>query len=301
MDTKRFTETDKWKDPWFRKLSPRLKCLWQYVCDYCCPAGTFDLDWELASFIIGEPVSEKDLEFFEDRITRLPNGKHLIVKFIVFQYGTLSKDCPAHVRIFKALDTHSIPYPYPSSRVVDTLEDKKGKEEDRKGGIVKGGEIKESQKELPPHLNTARMQNKWTVWQTHRRGLKKPKNWLLLFNEQVEWLTKFDEATAFEILSASIRNGYTGLFEPKDYGKRTSTPKENPRNIGITRGPTDYAAAARRLADRCAEDPTAGVAVKVAQNGSEPSPVNCSRERSAQLLQELRQAAESGQPPDYSR
>lgn len=71
-------------------------------------------------------------------------------------------------------------------------------------------------KEFSGHLQTPRVMNKWQIWMTHRRAFKKPKSWLILFNEQIEWLGKFDEPTVFEILSVSIRNGYQGLFEPRN-------------------------------------------------------------------------------------
>lgn len=71
------------------------------------------------------------------------------------------------------------------------------------------------ERELDDHLKTSRMVLRWRQWQTVRRGLKKPKNWLDLFNEQCEWLGQHTEPVAFEILSASIRNGWTGLFEVK--------------------------------------------------------------------------------------
>lgn len=70
-------------------------------------------------------------------------------------------------------------------------------------------------KEFPEHLRTARIMNKWQVWMTHRRAFKKAKDWNVLFNEQIEWLSKYSEPDVFEILSASIRNGWQGLFEPK--------------------------------------------------------------------------------------
>jgi hypothetical protein len=73
---------------------------------------------------------------------------------------------------------------------------------------------------------------KWAQWQTIRRGYKKPKSWVVLFNEQIDWLTKFDEATAYECLSASIRNGWQGLFEPKGQNPAqqlgTPTPSMKP-------------------------------------------------------------------------
>ena len=51
---------------------------------------------------------------------------------------------------------------------------------------------------------------------TFRRGLgKKPKNWALLFGEQLTWLKQFGAVQGAAILQASIRNGWQGLFEPK--------------------------------------------------------------------------------------
>jgi len=44
--SKRFTETDKWRDPWFRKLTPLQKCLFLYLCDTCNNAGFVEIDVE---------------------------------------------------------------------------------------------------------------------------------------------------------------------------------------------------------------------------------------------------------------
>lgn len=107
-----------------------------------------------------------------------------------------------------------------------------------------------SLKELPEKLNTARMQNQWKVWQNVRRGHKKPKSWVILFNTQIDWISQYDEPTAFGILQYSIMNGYQGLFPPKDYGNNSKNSRgnhsPNPRNVGITKGPTDYAEVFRR-------------------------------------------------------
>jgi hypothetical protein len=75
-------------------------------------------------------------------------------------------------------------------------------------------------REFSEKLKTSRVIHKWQVWMNVRRGMKKPKDWSVLFNEQIEWLEKFDEPTVFEILSASIRNGWRGLFEPKNIKKQ---------------------------------------------------------------------------------
>ncbi len=65
--------------------------------------------------------------------------------------------------------------------------------------------------QLPSELVAA----KFREWMQFRLGLgKKPKDWVKLFTEQVQWLSHFPEHEQIEILSQSIRNGWQGLFEP---------------------------------------------------------------------------------------
>lgn len=46
----RFTETEKWNDNWFRRLSPAAKLLWNYICDNCDAAGFYEVDNEMIAF-----------------------------------------------------------------------------------------------------------------------------------------------------------------------------------------------------------------------------------------------------------
>lgn len=108
---KRFTETGKWLDPWFRKLSPKLKLLWGYICDTCDPAGVFELDADMASMQIGEIIVDDDLRELETRLRKLPSGRMLIVNFIPFQYGELSTECRPHKVVFDAIKKHKLQYP----------------------------------------------------------------------------------------------------------------------------------------------------------------------------------------------
>lgn len=134
---KRFTETTKWRDPWFRRLSPTAKLLWLYLTDNCSCIGLIDLDLDAAKFDIGQPINEKHLTELSDRVQALSNGKYFIPKFIPFQYGELSTACPAHKPILKAIEQHQITpslkgYQYPNARVSNTLQEKdKEKETDK--------------------------------------------------------------------------------------------------------------------------------------------------------------------------
>lgn len=103
---KRFTETTKWQDPWYRRLSPRLKCLWQFLCDQCDAAGVLDFDAETASFHVGEKIEPKDLEAMGSRVRFSENGKLIVAGFVPFQYGKLSTDCRPHKAVFSAIEKH---------------------------------------------------------------------------------------------------------------------------------------------------------------------------------------------------
>ena len=133
---KRFTETTKWADPWFRKLSPSRKLLWLWLCDCCDSSGVIDFDYELASFQIGEDVTNEDLKAFGDRVEKLSNGKLIISKFLRFQYGKLSNECKAHIPVFRAIETNglilddslSIAYP----KAIHSLQEKEEEKEAEK-------------------------------------------------------------------------------------------------------------------------------------------------------------------------
>jgi uncharacterized phage protein (TIGR02220 family) len=90
---KRFTSTEKWTDPWFRRLSPKLKALWDFFYCNCDNAGVWKIDWEYASFCIGEKVSEQDLLEINDGKPRIctESGLLLILDYVTFQVGNLNK------------------------------------------------------------------------------------------------------------------------------------------------------------------------------------------------------------------
>lgn len=131
---KRFTETTKWDDPWFRKLSMESKLFWQWLLDHCDHAGVIDPDVELAAFQIGYRKGKANLlESLGDRIAVLPNRKVWILKFIEFQYGKISDKCPAHRPVFKSIERNGLdqlPEGYPKG--IPTLKDKdKNKDKDK--------------------------------------------------------------------------------------------------------------------------------------------------------------------------
>lgn len=145
---KRFTETSKWMDPWYRKLSSSGKLIWQYLCDTCDLIGLADFDLELAAIDLGCKVKTDWHVEFGDRIQLVGTSKVFITKFIDFQYGELSPDCPPHRKIIKAVTDRglvrdSLGYRYPSNTLSVGFQYPTGKEEekDRKGRGKEEGDV----------------------------------------------------------------------------------------------------------------------------------------------------------------
>jgi hypothetical protein len=119
---KRFTDTEKWADPWYLKLSPEAKCFWNYIIDRADCAGVWKPAFDLASFQIGVQLDyDQILKEMEKRIKILPNGNWWIRKFVSFQYGKLSKDCRPHSKVIETLACHGIDLEEVSNTVSDTL------------------------------------------------------------------------------------------------------------------------------------------------------------------------------------
>lgn len=106
---KRFCETTKWDDPWFRRLKPRYKSFIQFLWDRCDHTGVWVVDIELATTYVGEKIDpEEALKYFDGRVVDMGNGKWLIPQFISFQYGTLSPQCHPHRKILESLNRHGL-------------------------------------------------------------------------------------------------------------------------------------------------------------------------------------------------
>lgn len=132
---KRFTDTDIWKKPWFRKLSPKLKCAWKFIVDNCDHAGLFELDAELMSFQIGEEIDKDEIvKVFGERLNEYKPGKFFIQGFVDFQYGELKETNNAHKSVIAKLAKSGAcePLKIPSRGDQDKDKDKdKDKEKDK--------------------------------------------------------------------------------------------------------------------------------------------------------------------------
>jgi len=111
--SKRLSETEIWKEQWYRELPVEYKSFWKYLCDNCDACGVWTKDIELASFQIGTRIDEKKaLELFnkeKERIVVLNNGeKWFITQFVSFQYGQLSNKSPVHKKVYFLLKKQNL-------------------------------------------------------------------------------------------------------------------------------------------------------------------------------------------------
>lgn len=144
--SKRFTETEKWDHAWFRKLSPKMKCIWLYICDRCDSAGVWNVDLEAMSFHIGESINIDDFSFFQEKFEWLCPDKIILTSFIKFQYGELSAECKPHKAILTKLKMLNLSKAnlnnlkgYPKG--IETLQDKTIQEQEQEKEEGVQGEI----------------------------------------------------------------------------------------------------------------------------------------------------------------
>jgi len=88
---KRFSDTEKWKKPFIRRLEAPYKLLWIYILDECDHAGIWQVDFQIAEIKIGEKLDmQKALVQFGNKIHVFDSGeKWFVPGFIDFQYGGL--------------------------------------------------------------------------------------------------------------------------------------------------------------------------------------------------------------------
>lgn len=106
---KRFTDTGKWKRPWFRSLSLQGKVLWQYICDECDHVGIFIADFELVTFQVGFKVDEQKLvEMFGDKLVKVEKDKFFVPSFFEFQYADAKDGFKAKQSAIKKLRNYGL-------------------------------------------------------------------------------------------------------------------------------------------------------------------------------------------------
>ncbi len=110
---KRFTATEKWTDPWFRKLPVDYKALWFFLLEQCDHAGVWKFDSGAFGYFIGKDFEKEDIfkTFNEgkERVVSLNCGSKWFIKdFVTFQYGELSEGSRVHNSVITMLKKEGV-------------------------------------------------------------------------------------------------------------------------------------------------------------------------------------------------
>jgi hypothetical protein len=106
---KRFTETAKWDDVWFRGLRGYTKLVFLYVCDRCDSAGFWERDDAMVAFQTGLEMKHVTEAFKAlDRGLIEASGWVWVKNFLRHQRNEdLSPKNPAHIAILSLLRSHA--------------------------------------------------------------------------------------------------------------------------------------------------------------------------------------------------
>lgn len=205
---KRFTDTEKWKKVWFRKLTPLCKCFWEYLRDNCNHAGIWEVDFELAEFCLGSPLNKEEIKIvFKKQYIEISNGKKWFIKdFIDFQYGSLNENNKAHGSVIHILKKEGVykGLVCPLDRAKDKDKDMdKDKEKDKDIDFI--GKLK--QNPAYKHINIDNELNKMDAWLSTRKGRQKTRRFI------VNWLNKIDRP----VETPKIHRGSTAQELMKKY------------------------------------------------------------------------------------
>lgn len=106
---KRFTDTEKWKDPWFDNLSGVAKLFFYYLIDNVDCAGIWKPNFKHFERNTGFKYSESEAIFdFSEKLKKLDNGNFMLSSFIKFQYGTLKKTSNVYKGVIKSLEYNGL-------------------------------------------------------------------------------------------------------------------------------------------------------------------------------------------------
>ena len=191
---KRFSDTDKWKKGWIKKLTPGEKLVWVYLLDNCNHAGIWDVEIEVAETRLGIKINPIEvIKAFGDKIKVIDNGnKWFITNFISFQYGILNPLNRAHKSVIDILEKCQIRgYASPSQGATQGCKDKdkdKDMDKDKEEEVIKEKKyntifIKPTIPELTDYIKTKNLK----IDAEYFFDFYESKGWVVGKNKMKDW------------------------------------------------------------------------------------------------------------------
>lgn len=237
--SKRFHDTEIWKQDWFLELSYEYMLLWLYIKDTCDHAGIWKPNKRFIEFISGKPIDlKKAVELFnatKNRIEILSNGRWLIPDFIAFQYGNhLNVENRVHASIVEVLENNGVPLTSLRGLVEDNDRVKdKAKDKDKKIKMVLTdtdfiASLKSSiaYKHINIDIELARMD----AWLLAHKGKQKTRRFIVNWLNRIEKGLPISEASQ---VSYQEKNKKPDPNCPLCGGKGKRYPNPNNKEISV--------------------------------------------------------------------
>ena len=229
---KRFTDSDKWRDPWFRQLTPSGKVFYLFLCDNCDNAGVWERDDERFKWESGIAVEvDAHIEELGDRVEILDNGRILLPKFVLFQQGgPLSEAKPPHRQIIKMLEKHALALDEKGkAKVMDNLSITKAKvkhsqsitlakvigNSNSKGkveGESEGETRKHPSEQIPLDLREGDFEEAWLEYLVHLDEIGHKRPGKTAVKAMFHKFRKHGVTTSARAIRHSIEQNYAGVF-----------------------------------------------------------------------------------------
>lgn len=148
---KRFTDTDKWKRPWFANLPNEAKLVWIYLLDECDHRGVWYAHFKRLCSDLNMSVGQENFEaWFTTKIVKLEDDKYFIPSFLEYQYGgELNAENKAHKGILLFLNKFGLEKQGASKPLDSPLQGAKEKEKDKEYNIYTNTNEKKSAGPIP--------------------------------------------------------------------------------------------------------------------------------------------------------
>jgi hypothetical protein len=187
---KRFTDTSKYKKPFYRSLPGAYKLFYDFLYHDCDHAGVWIVDIEIAQRYVGSdmPIDRMQaLKLFnsdEVRIIEFDGGKKWFIPlFITFQYGQLSEKNRAHTSVIQILkkfnliddnlkltdppsNTSQSPLEAPCEGAKEKDKDKEQEKETGNGKRTSFGKSENLFSNPSPSQDESIIGQMWGVWKT---------------------------------------------------------------------------------------------------------------------------------------
>jgi hypothetical protein len=106
---KRFSDTQRMDEAWYCDMSLEQRALFELIWAKADQAGVWSVNLRLAEHYVGKKLNwQAFLTACGGRVIGMTNGRVRLLGFIETNYGKLSRNCPPHSVVFKALEKHGL-------------------------------------------------------------------------------------------------------------------------------------------------------------------------------------------------